>query len=350
MFSGAVEMLLHIAYREAVSRRHTTLTLEHLLYVLTHDLEGERILAACGADLPRLRRELDAFLQSSVEQYPRGLEKEPEQTRAFRRVLQTAVLHVQSAGKPEVNAGDIVAAMLQQTNSYACQLLEAQDVTRLDVLNFISHGISKVPASAGGPEERHRDRAVEGEGREPGSAGRDVLGAYTVNLTERARAETERARGDAAAAFQHYELALELAQRQTSPRHRALVRFRSVRQGRQRFGRAIGEPLDQLGRGGSAQADIDGVGIQRTADRHDAVHAAGLLRGEVERHQRTQAMPNQGDLADAHLIQESRQQGSLIFQRIRERVVGRIAIPKEIQRVCPVGGRRHLHGRDPISP
>ena len=62
MFSSAVEMLLHIAYREAVSRRHTTLTLEHLLYVLTHDLEGERILAACGTDLPRLRRELDAFL------------------------------------------------------------------------------------------------------------------------------------------------------------------------------------------------------------------------------------------------------------------------------------------------
>ena len=148
MFSAAVEMLLHIAYREAVSRRHTTLTLEHLLYVLTHDLEGERILAACGTDLPRLRRELDTFLSSSVEQYPRGMEKEPEQTRAFRRVLQTAVLHVQSAGKSEVNAGDIVAAILQQTNSYACQLLEAQSVTRLDVLNYISHGISKVPAAA----------------------------------------------------------------------------------------------------------------------------------------------------------------------------------------------------------
>jgi len=77
MFSAAVEMLLHIAYREAVSRRHTTLTLEHLLYVLTHDLEGERILAACGTDLPRLRRELDAFLSSSVEQYPRGWRRSP---------------------------------------------------------------------------------------------------------------------------------------------------------------------------------------------------------------------------------------------------------------------------------
>ncbi len=189
MFSGAVEMLLHIAYREAVSRRHTTLTLEHLLYVLTHDLEGERILAACGADLPRLRRELDTFLQSSVEQYPRGMEKEPEQTRAFRRVLQTAVLHVQSAGKPEVNAGDIVAAMLQQTNSYACQLLEAQGVTRLDVLNYISHGISKVPLpqQPGSGEEPRRKTPGNGGGEAPAASGRDPLATYAMNLTDRAR-------------------------------------------------------------------------------------------------------------------------------------------------------------------
>ncbi len=187
MFSAAVEMLLHIAYREAVSRRHTTLTLEHLLYVLTHDMEGERILAACGTDLPRLRRELDAFLSSSVEQYPRGMEKEPEQTRAFRRVLQTAVLHVQSAGKPEVNAGDIIAAILQQNNAYACQLLEAQSVTRLDVLNYISHGISKVPTPPPSGDEARRRPAPSpaGDGQQ---AQRDPLSAYTVNLTERARA------------------------------------------------------------------------------------------------------------------------------------------------------------------
>ncbi len=187
MFSAAVEMLLHIAYREAVSRRHTTLTLEHLLYVLTHDMEGERILAACGTDLPRLRRELDAFLSGSVEQYPRGMEKEPEQTRAFRRVLQTAVLHVQSAGKPEVNAGDIVAAILQQPNAYASQLLEAQGVTRLDVLNYISHGIAKVPQPpAPGDDGRHRPAPAQaGEGQ---PAQRDPLATYAVNLTERARA------------------------------------------------------------------------------------------------------------------------------------------------------------------
>jgi ATP-dependent Clp protease ATP-binding subunit ClpA len=188
MFSASVEMLLHVAYREAVSRRHTHLTLEHLLYVLAHDLEGERILAACGADLPRLRRDLDAFLQHSVEQFPKGLEKEPEQTRAFRRVLQTAVLHVQSAGKTEVYAGDIVAAMLQQPNSFAAQLLDAQNITRLDVLNYISHGISKVAVSprSAEPGEEARRRPAAGSSPE-GQLARDPLAAYTINLSERAR-------------------------------------------------------------------------------------------------------------------------------------------------------------------
>src|SRR6185437_12408193 len=112
MFSPALEVVLTVAYREATARRHTHLTLEHLLYALAHDNDGERILAACGADLPRLRRDLDAYLSESLEQMRRGDEREPEQTAAFRRVLQTAVLHVQSAQRGEVEAGDIFAAIL----------------------------------------------------------------------------------------------------------------------------------------------------------------------------------------------------------------------------------------------
>src|SRR3970282_1938044 len=111
MFSTAVEVVLHIAFREAASRRHAYLTLEHLLYALAHDPLGERILAACGADLPALRRALGAYLDESVEHQRRGAEQEPEQTMAFRRVLQTAVLHVQSAQRNEANAGDILAAI-----------------------------------------------------------------------------------------------------------------------------------------------------------------------------------------------------------------------------------------------
>src|SRR5690242_15185749 len=148
MFSASLEVVLTIAYREAVSRRHAYLTLEHLLYALAHDPDGERILGACGVDLPALRRALDKYLDDSIERQRRG-SGDPEQTVAFRRVLQTAILHVQSAQRDEANAGDILAAILQQPKSRAAQLLEEQGVTRLDILNYISHGITKVPAAHG---------------------------------------------------------------------------------------------------------------------------------------------------------------------------------------------------------
>ena len=186
MFSPALEIVLTVAYREATARRHTHLTLEHLLYALAHDPEGERILAACGADLPQLRRDLDKYLQESVEQFAKGQQKEPEQTLAFRRVLQTAVLHVQSAGRQEVHSGDVIAATLQQNRSHAAQLLAAQGITRLDVLEYIAHGISKVPG-AGAPEEGD-ESASAGTGEEGSSTARDPLSAYCTNLTERARA------------------------------------------------------------------------------------------------------------------------------------------------------------------
>jgi ATP-dependent Clp protease ATP-binding subunit ClpA len=185
VFSASIEVVLTIAYREAVSRRHAYVTLEHLLYALAHDNDGERILAACGTDLPKLRRDLDAYLSHSIEQQKRGDQREPEQTAAFRRVLQTAVLHVQSAQRAEVEAGDICAAILQQPKSYAAQLLAEHGVTRLDVLEYISHGISKTPMP-GGPTGSERG-AGAGEGDEGTSTARDPLAAYCTNLTERAR-------------------------------------------------------------------------------------------------------------------------------------------------------------------
>ncbi len=184
MFSASIEIVLTIAYREAVSRRHAYLTLEHLLYALAHDTEGERILTGAGADLVRLRRELNQYLESSVEELRRGQEREPEQTAAFRRVLQTAVLHVQSAQRPEVNAGDVLAAILQQPKAYAARLLEAQGITRLDILDFISHGVSKLLPP---PEETKGEEAPAGVGEEGTASSRDPLAAYCLNLTERAR-------------------------------------------------------------------------------------------------------------------------------------------------------------------
>ena len=185
MFSASIEIVLTIAYREAVSRRHAYLTLEHLLYALAHDPEGERILAGCGADLPRLRRELHEYLDTSVEELRRGQEREPEQTAAFRRVLQTAVLHVQSAQRAEVHAGDILAAILQQPKAHAARLLEAHGITRLDVLDFISHGVSKIQPP---PDDSAAKGGAEAGGGEEGTGtSRDPLTAYCMNLTERAR-------------------------------------------------------------------------------------------------------------------------------------------------------------------
>jgi ATP-dependent Clp protease ATP-binding subunit ClpA len=190
MFSPALEIVLTVAYREATSRRHAHLTLEHLLYALAHDIDGERILGACGADLPQLRRDLDKYLNETVERFSRGQHREPEQTLAFRRVLQTAVLHVQSAGRQEVQSGDVLAATLQQNKSYAAQLLAAQGVTRLDVLEYITHGISKVPPahSPSDASPGDSDEAEAGGGERGAASARDPLNAYATNLTARARA------------------------------------------------------------------------------------------------------------------------------------------------------------------
>jgi ATP-dependent Clp protease ATP-binding subunit ClpA len=182
MFSATLEMVLSVAYREAVSRRHAFLTLEHLLYAIAHDTSGEEILVACAVDLDRLRRELREYLEQSLERLPAEAAPEPSQTLAFRRVLQTTVLHTQSAGRDEANVGDVLAAIMQQPKSRAAQLLAAQGVSRLDILNFISHGVTKGPLPAAPDESVHA-----GEGDEPPGAARDPLSAYAVNLTERAR-------------------------------------------------------------------------------------------------------------------------------------------------------------------
>ena len=187
MFSTSLEFILNVAYREAMTRQHTHLTLEHLLYALAHDSEAERILSACGADLPALRTTLDEFLSMLETVGRRERSSEPGQTLAFRRVLQTAVLQVQSAGKDEVRSGDVLAAILQQPKTYAAQVLDEQGVTRLDILNYISHGITKAP---GGKTDRGgaRQGAEAGAGAEDRAAARDPLGTYTINLTESARA------------------------------------------------------------------------------------------------------------------------------------------------------------------
>ncbi len=182
MFTVTLEMVLSVAVREALARRHAHLTLEHLLYALANDPAGEEVLKACGVDMDRLRADLKKHLEDNIEALPKGKDQEPTQTLAFRRVLQAAVLHVQSAGRDEAGVGDVLAALLQQPRSHGAQLLASQGVTRLDVLNFISHGVTKVPTGIPQGEVPAGD-----PGEDAPRPARDPLSAYAVNLTERAR-------------------------------------------------------------------------------------------------------------------------------------------------------------------
>ena len=174
--------------REAVSRRHAHLTLEHLLYALAHDPDGEEILAALRRRPRRLRARARRLPRAdAIEQLPRGPGAEPEQTLAFRRVLQTAVLHVQSAGKSEAEVGDVLAAILQEPRSHAATLLEgAGRHAGSTCSNYISHGIAQGrPRRAGG---RRRGRRPAGEGEEDARHAAAIRStAYAVNLTDRAR-------------------------------------------------------------------------------------------------------------------------------------------------------------------
>jgi ATP-dependent Clp protease ATP-binding subunit ClpA len=188
LFNASLERVLNVAAREAMVRRHADLTVEHLLFAAAHDPEGEEILEAAGADVPRLRKELADFLEQTMQKLPPGSRRPPQQTLAFRRVLQTAVVHVQSAGKDEAGVGDMLAALMREARSQAVELLSAQGVTRLDLLNYISHGVRKGPprerAGEGGPEG---EGSPAGEGEEEGRPSKDPLAAYASNLTERAR-------------------------------------------------------------------------------------------------------------------------------------------------------------------
>ncbi len=184
MISRDLEMAFSAAVREARTRRHEFFTLEHILYALLQDATGSEILFHCGADLDRLRAQLEEFFENRLERLPDDVERDPIQTLAVQRVLQRAILHVQGAEKKEVDAGDILAAMFHEENSHAVYFLKLHGITRLDVLEYISHRVSKV---ADFPSE---GSAQTGSGlatrpqRRPQKA--SALEKFTVNLVEKA--------------------------------------------------------------------------------------------------------------------------------------------------------------------
>ena len=143
MLSGELEFCLNEAFRNARDKRHEFMTVEHLLLALL-DVPGVAdILESCAADLGRLRDELGHFIEETSPRLPEDDEQEVQPTLGFQRVLQRAVFHVQSSGKKEVSATNVLVAIFGEKQSHAVYLLSLQDVSRLDIINFISHGLSK---------------------------------------------------------------------------------------------------------------------------------------------------------------------------------------------------------------
>ncbi len=195
MISRELQVTLQLAMTEAVNRRHEYVCLEHLLYAMLHDVTASNILRHSGANLDALRRKLEHYLDEQIERLPKGEEVAPRYALGVQRALQRAALHSQSAGRNEINGGSVLVAMFQETESPAMLFLQEQGVTRFDVINFISHGVSKTGADenedVGGVDEDDDEepREARGGGDEDGErkiSPSKALKTYTINLTERA--------------------------------------------------------------------------------------------------------------------------------------------------------------------
>ncbi len=181
MISKELESTLNVALKEAKKRRHEYVCLEHLLFALLGDKDGSGAIINCGGDIERLRQKLEEFFNGQLERLPEGFEQEPQQTLSFHRVLQRAVIHAQSAERKEINGGNLLVAMFREPDSYAIYLLEEQGITRFDVVNYISHGISKIATG----EEWPGSEEETGE-QEKSQKRVNPLEAFTVNLVEKA--------------------------------------------------------------------------------------------------------------------------------------------------------------------
>lgn len=144
MITKELEATLNFALNEAKTRRHEYVSLEHLLFALLRDKDGKAAIIACGGDIERLRKSLEEYFTGQMETLPQGWNQEPQQTLSFHRVLQRAVIHAQSAERKEINGGNLLIAMYREPDSYAVFLLQEQGITRFDLVNYVSHGVSKI--------------------------------------------------------------------------------------------------------------------------------------------------------------------------------------------------------------
>ena len=184
MLSRNLEQTLHRALALATERNHEYATLEHLLLSLTDDQDAVAVLRACGVDLEQLHHDLTDFIDNDLADIGRSQGGEPKPTAGFQRVVQRAVIHVQSSGREEVTGANVLVALFSERESHAVYFLQLHDMTRLDAVNYISHGIAKVPGES-------RPQPVQGadeEGAEEGVVEQDdeALEAYCVNLNKKA--------------------------------------------------------------------------------------------------------------------------------------------------------------------
>ena len=180
MLSNELEYCLNDAFHQAREARHEYLTVEHLLLAILDTPKVREVLRACGADTIKLKQELKDHIDQSTPRLEEGEEREVQPTLGFQRVLQRAVFHVQSSGKKEVGVSNVLVAIFSEKQSHAVFLLNRQHVTRLDAVNYISHGMSKIAEEKTDKEDASGDAEREGEG---GSA----LEKYTTNLNRMAQ-------------------------------------------------------------------------------------------------------------------------------------------------------------------
>ena len=189
-FAQNLEKTLHNALGHASERRHEYATLEHLLLALIDDEDGASVMAACGVDLAELGEVVKQYLDSEYQSLKTEEDADPQPTAGFQRVIQRAILHVQSSGKDTVTGANVLVALFSERDSYAVYFLQQQDMSRLDAVSFISHGIGK-----GGKQIEQRspegaEEAAMPDGAEPGKEGgakkETALDQFTVNLNEKA--------------------------------------------------------------------------------------------------------------------------------------------------------------------
>jgi ATP-dependent Clp protease ATP-binding subunit ClpA len=187
-FASALETTLHKALEAASSRRHEYATLEHLLLALVDDEHASKVMSACGVDLGELKNTVGHYLDTELEALKVEQATDPSPTSGFQRVVQRAILHVQSSGRDEVTGANVLVALFSERESYAVYFLQQQDMSRLDAVSYISHGVGKGAAAteAAPPKGADEDKSAKGEAK-PGK-GESALKQFTVDLNEKARA------------------------------------------------------------------------------------------------------------------------------------------------------------------